>query len=313
MANATEGTVERGGRRRRSRLIDFFRRLVREKPLGTFGGIIVLLMLFVGTFADVLAPYGMNETHLIDRLSPASGKYLLGTDQLGRDILSRVIYGARYSVIIGLAGTSLCVAVAMLIGITGFFGGKLDLILQRFVDGWMAFPPLLILITVMSLTGQGMLQIILVLGISFGIGNSRIARSAVIAIKESMYIQAAEAIGVGTGRTILRHVFPNIMAPLIVIFTVNVGAVIVTEAALSFLGFGLPPDAASWGGMLSWEGRRYMEMAPRIALWPGVTLSVVVWGTNMFGDALRDLLDPSLRGGVGRFERLKRKKVKKKN
>ena len=155
-----------------------------------------------------------------------------------------------------------------------------------------------------------MLQIILVLGISFGISNSKIARSAVIAIKESMYIQAAEAIGVGTGKIILRHVFPNIMAPMIVIFTVNMGGIIVTEAALSFLGFGLPPDAASWGGMLSWEGRRYMEMAPRIALWPGVTLSVVVWGTTMFGDALRDLLDPSLRGGVGRYGWLKGKKGK---
>ncbi len=312
MTEVTNRATPLAEQKRRSRLIDFFRRLVREKPLGTFGGIIVLLMLLVGIFADVLAPYGMNETHLIDRLSPASGKYLLGTDQLGRDILSRVIYGARVSVIIGLAGTSLCVAVAMLIGITGLrrqarpdppeVGRRLDGLPAAAhsrhgdVAGW----------TRHASDHPGP-------GDQLGISNSRIARSAVIAIKESMYIQAAEAIGVGTGRTILRHVFPNIMAPLIVIFTVNVGAVIVTEAALSFLGFGLPPDAASWGGMLSWEGRRYMEMAPRIALWPGVTLSVVVWGTNMFGDALRDLLDPSLRGGVGRFERLKKKKVKKKN
>ena len=180
--------------------------------------------------------------------------------------------------------------------------GKLDMVVQRFVDAWMAFPGLFILITVMSLVGQGQLQIILVLGIAGGISGSRIARSAVIRIKENVYVQAAQAIGVGTGRTILRHVLPNIMAPMIVIFTVTIGDVIIAEASLTFLGLGLPPDVASWGGMLSWEGRRYMERVPALALWPGLSLFIVVWGTNMFGDALRDLLDPSLRGGVGRYE-----------
>ena len=202
--------------------------------------------------------------------------------------------------------------VALLIGATsGFFGGKLDMVVQRFVDAWMAFPGLLILITVMSLVGQGQLQIILVLGIAGGISGSRIARSAVIRIKENMYVQAAQAIGVGTGRTILRHVLPNIMAPMIVIFTVTIGDVIIAEASLTFLGLGLPPDVASWGGMLSWEGRRYMERVPALALWPGLSLFTVVWGTNMFGDALRDLLDPSLRGGVGRYEAVKRKEANK--
>ena len=284
--------------RSRSRLAEFFIRLVREKPLGTFGGIIVLLLLFCGIFADVLAPYPMKEPHMYDRLTGPSWKYLLGTDQLGRDMLSRIIYGARVSVIIGLSATSVNMVVALLIGTTtGFFVGKLDVVVQRFVDAWMAFPGLLILITVMSLVGQGQLQTILVLGISGGIGGSRISRSAVIGIKENDYFLAARAIGSPPLRTILRHVLPNIMAPMIVIFTVTIGGVIMAEASLSFLGFGLPPDVASWGGMLSREGRQHMEAAPWLALWPGLALTLVVYGINMFGDALRDLLDPRLRGG----------------
>ena len=298
MIDGTDVTVELEEQKRRSRLIDFLSRLVREKPLGTFGGIIVLLLLFCGIFADVLAPYPMKEPHMYDRLTGPSWKYLLGTDQLGRDMLSRIIYGARVSVIIGLSATSVNMVVALLIGTTtGFFVGKLDVVVQRFVDAWMAFPGLLILITVMSLVGQGQLQTILVLGISGGIGGSRISRSAVIGIKENDYFEAAKAIGSPPLRTILRHVLPNIMAPMIVIFTVTIGGVIMAEASLSFLGFGLPPDVASWGGMLSREGRQHMEAAPWLALWPGLALTLVVYGINVFGDALRDLLDPRLRGG----------------
>ena len=148
-------------------------------------------------------------------------------------------------------------------------------------------------------------------GIVGGISGSRIARSAVIGIKENVYFLAARAVGVPTRQILFRHVLPNIMAPMIVIFTVTIGDVIIAEASLSFLGLGLPPDVASWGGMLSWEGRRYMERVPALALWPGFSLFIVVWGTNMFGDALRDLLDPSLRGGVGRYGGFKGKKIKK--
>ena len=177
-------------------MMQFFRRLVREQPLGTVGGIIVLLLLLCGIFADVLAPYGMNEIHLTDRYAPPSWNYLLGADQLGRDILSRIIYGARISVIIGLSATSINLVVALLIGATsGFFGGKLDMVVQRFVDAWMAFPGLLILITVMSLVGQGQLQIILVLGIAGGISGSRIARSAVIRIKRTCTCRRRKRLG----------------------------------------------------------------------------------------------------------------------
>ena len=209
--------------------------------MGAVAGSIVLMMLLIGIFADFLAPHGMNDLNLPDRLTPPSEKYLLGADHLGRDVLSRIIFGARTSVIIGLSGAAVSVVVAALIGMTGYVGGKLDLFEQRVVDAWMAFPGLLVLITVMSMLGQGALQVIIVLGILGGIGNSRVARSAVMVIRENQYITAAEAIGSRGSRTILTHVLPNLMAPLIVIFTINLGWVIVTEAALGFLGLGLPP------------------------------------------------------------------------
>ena len=289
-------------RKRRSLLADFFIRLVKEKPLGTASGIIVFILILVAIFADVLAPYPHDEIHLLDRLQGSSGQYLLGTDQLGQDFLSRILYGARISLLVGLAATMLIVVVAVLIGgISGFIGGKPDLVVQRFVDAWMAFPGLLLLLTIMSIAGQGLLQIILVLGIAGGIGSSRVARGAVIGIKENDYFLAARAVGTPTSQILIRHVLPNIMAPLIIIFSINIGGVIISEASLSFLGFGLPAQIPSWGGMLSREGRQYMEMAPWLALWPGLALTITVYSLNMFGDAVRDLLDPRMRGGEGSY------------
>ena len=223
--------------------------------------------------------------------------------------MSRIIIGARLSIFVGLAATALNVLVATLIGgISGFLGGKLDLAVQRFVDAWMAFPGLLLLLTIMSIAGRGVLQIILVLGIAGGIGGSRVVRGAVISIKENDYFLAARAVGTPMSQIFLRHVLPNIMAPIIIIFSINIGGVILAEASLSFLGFGLPISVPSWGGMLSREGRRFMEVAPRLAIWPGVFLTVVVYSLNMFGDAVRDLLDPRLRGGEGSYGTAKMKR-----
>ena len=285
--------------RRRNALGDFFVRLVQEKPLGVVGGVIVLLLLFSGIFAGVLAPYDMAEVHIADRLDGPSAQYLLGADQLGRDILSRLVHGARVSMIVGLAGTTVNIVVAAMIGVpSGYFGGKFDIIGQRFVDAWIAFPSLIILLTIMSIVGRGMLQIILVLGILSGIYTSRIVRSAVIGIKENDYFLAARAIGSTNAAMVMRHILPNIMAPIIVLFSIAIGGMILGEASLSFLGFGLPPDIPSWGGMLSGEGRRYMEVKPELALFPGFALTIVIYGVNMVGDAMRDLLDPRLRGGA---------------
>ncbi len=295
--------------KRRGRLADFFIRLWREKPLGTFCGMIVLLLIVVAIFADVLAPYEYLEIHLADRLTGSSTRYLLGTDHLGRDLFSRVIYGAQLSLIVGLAASALNVVVAALIGgISGFFGGKADLVVQRFVDAWMAIPGLLLLLTIMSIVGKGLPQLILVLGISGGIGGSRVVRGAVIGIKENDYFLAAKAVGTPTRQILVRHVLPNIMPIVIIVFSINIGGVIISEASLSFLGFGLPPKVPSWGAMLSREGRQYMQQAPWLALWPGLCLTIAVYSLNMFGDAVRDLLDPRLRGGEGSYGTAKRKR-----
>ena len=287
---------------RRNKLTDFFVRLVREKPLGMAGGAIVLLLIVVALFADVLSPYPFDEVHLVDRLQGPSAQYLLGTDQVGRDLLSRILFGARISLTVGFAATAINIVVAFLIGgTTGFLGGKVDLVVQRFVDAWIAFPGLLLLLTIISVVGQGLLQMIVVLGVAGGIPGSRVLRGAVIGIKESAYFQAAEAAGSSKWTTLLRHVLPNTIPLMIIIFSINIGGVIISEASLSFLGFGLPREIPSWGGMLSREGRVYMELAPHLALWPGVCLTVTVYGLNMLGDAVRDLLDPRLRGGAGRL------------
>ena len=290
---------------------DLFRRLIREKPLGTFGLVIVIILFIVGIFANFIAPYGMNEIHLIDRLKPPSSTYLLGTDQLGRDLLSRLIYGARVSMIIGVCATALSEGLATIIGVvSGYLGGKLDMIVQRFVDAWMSIPGFILLMTVMSIIGSGMMQLIFIIGITAAIGHSRVIRSAVLGIKSNMYVSAADAIGCRPIRTMIRHILPNVMAVIIIGFTLGMGGAIMYEASLSFLGFGVPPGVPSWGSMLSNEGRQYMEHAPWLALWPGAALTLVVYGINMFGDSLRDLLDPRLRGGIGRYT-LKEKSTKK--
>ncbi len=302
MSDTTETPSPTRKPKRRGRFADFWIRLFKEKPLGTACGVIILLLILVAIFADVLAPHPYKEMHLIDRLAGPSSQYLLGTDQAGRDLLSRLIFGARISVLVGLAATALNVVIAVLIGgISGFIGGKLDLAVQRFVDAWIAFPGLLLLLTIMSIVGRGLLQIIVVLRIAGGISGSRVIRSAVIAIKENDYFLAAQAVGTSTSQILNRHVLPNIMAPVIIIFSINIGGVIMSLASLGFLGYGLPPSIPDWGGMPSREGRRYMEQAPWLALWPGLCLTIVVYALNMFGDAIRDLLDPRLRGGEGRY------------
>ena len=280
----------------------FLTRLRREKPLAVVLGIVLLLLILVALFADVLAPFAPNEVFLMDRLQGSSARYPLGTDQLGRDFMSRLIYGARLTLGVGLAATAVNVLVALVVGgVSGFIGGRLDLTVQRFVDAWMSIPGLLILLTVMSVVGRGVLQIIVVLGVLGGIGASRVVRGAVIAAKENVYFEAARAVGSSRWRTLLHHLLPNIAPVIIVIYSINIGAVVISEASLSFLGFGLPTTVPSWGGMLSREGRQYMEIAPRLAVWPGLCLTVVVYCLNMVGDAVRDLLDPRLRGGSGRL------------
>lgn len=304
---------ERAGERKRpSSFRNFFRRLVKEKPMGTVGAVITLILLLVGIFADVLAPYGMNETNLDNYLAPPSSTHLLGADNIGRDIFSRVIYGARISVIIGLSASSIATVLSLIIGMmSGYLGGKFDLLVQRFVDTTMCIPQIILMMILISVIGPGIWQVTVVLGVMWGIIGSRIIRSAVISVKEKMYVAAAQSIGCSAPKIIIRHILPNIMAPTIVLFTTRVPNVILVEASLSFLGFGIPPPAPSWGGMLGTAGRDYMLQAPWIVIWPGLALALVVYGINIFGDAVRDIVDPRLKGGVGSYGIRASKKRKK--
>jgi peptide/nickel transport system permease protein len=198
---------------------------------------------------------------------------------------------------VGFGGVAIGLLGAVVIGLScGYFGGTLDLIAQRVVDAFMCFPLLLVALTIMALIGPGLANVILTLGLVLAVRDSRVIRSSVLSVKAHLYVEAARALGVGHVAMILRHILPNIFAAVIILSTVNIGAVILIEAALSFLGFGVPPPRPSWGGMLSGAGLVHMLRAPWLALWPGVALSLAVFGANMLGDALRDVLDPRLRG-----------------
>jgi len=244
----------------------FLSKLFREKRLGAIGAVVAVVFLFVGLFADVLAPYGMNEVDMGARLQAPSWAHPFGTDNLGRDLLSRCMYGAQISVIIGLTVAAISTVISALIGIiSGYFGGKVDLVIQRFVDAWMSFPGLVVLIVVASVFGAGITQIVFTLGLLIGIGGSRIVRSAVVSVREDMYIHAAKSIGASAPRILWRHVLPNVIPPLIVLFTSSVGTAILAESGLSFLGLGVPPPHPTWGGMLSGNGRTYMLQGPWLA------------------------------------------------
>lgn len=275
----------------------FVVRLFREKPFGAIAGVVFVLFVLCGLFADQLAPYGFNQISPIERMKPPSWKHWFGTDNLGRDLLSRCLYGARLSVIISLSAAFLATLISIAIGMTtGYLGGRIDMIGQRFVDAYMSFPELVILIAVVSVLGPGMFQIIGVLSLVLGIAGSRIIRSATLSARENMYVHAAQSIGASTWRILWRHILPNILPPIIVLFTTRVGAAILIESGLAFLGLGVPPPAPTWGGLLSGSGRSYMFQGPWLVLAPGLCLTTVVFATNVFGDALRDLLDPRMRG-----------------
>lgn len=290
------------------------RRMAVERPMGIIGLVILLVLFFTALFADQLAPYEMNQIDLLAMLKGSTPAHPMGTDNLGRDVLSNVIYGARISVIIGFASTAVMLTIAVVIGTSSaVLGGAFDMIVQRFVDAWQCIPSMLVLMMAMSIVGRGTLQLIFAIGIPMGIGTSRVVRSAVISLRSNLYLEAADILGASTWRIVYRHIIPNIAPILIISAATQIGQVILMESSMSFLGMGVPPGVPSWGSMLSQEGRAYMELVPTLALWPGLALTLTVFGANMFGDALRDLLDPRLKGGAGSFgKRRNRKKEEKK-
>ena len=288
-------------------------KFARRKPLGAFGGLIVVAMLLIAIFVDtallggsspLLAPDGYNHQHIRNVNQGMSVGHLMGTDELGRDIFSRVLYGARISAVIGLLTVAIATGVSLLLGtMSGYFKGWIDTTVQRFVDVILSIPGLILLIVAISVfAGRSgpytrMAWIILILGLLFAAAAVRVVRSAAIATANNQYVDAARTIGASDARIILRHLLPNVMPVAIVLATVNVGGIILVEAAISFLGYGIPSPFPSWGGMLNISGSSQFRAEPLQALWPGLAIALTVYGFNMFGDALRDVLDPRLRGG----------------
>jgi peptide/nickel transport system permease protein len=273
-------------------------RLIVRQPLGTAGGVIVLVLVATAVFAPQLAPHGAKETGFAPYVPPGR-EFPLGTDHLGRDLLSRVIFGARLSLYVGLTSVLFGVTLGSLWGVvTAYFGGVADATSQRVVDTLMALPPIVLALSLMAALGQSVNNVILALTILLIPTASRTLRSLVLSIRESPYVEAARAAGCPHRRVIALHVVPNVLATYIVLVTVNVSYAIVVEASLSFLGLGAPPDEPSWGAMLT-AGTQAIEQAPWMFLFPGLAISLTVFGLNLFGDAIRDLTDPRLRGGLG--------------
>jgi peptide/nickel transport system permease protein len=267
----------------------------RTKPLGAVCAVLIVLLVLTSIFAPLIAPYNYSEKAGPALDSPSSA-HLMGTDKFGRDAFSRVIYGSRATVKVGLGAAVIATVTALLIGLTsGFIGGWFDLIAQRVVDTFMSLPGLVVVLAIISFVGGGTITVILVLGLLFAPGMSRVIRSATIVVREAPYIESARAVSASTPRLILVHTLPNIFAPTAVVATLAVGNAILAEAALSFLGFGVVPPTPSWGQELSTSGRQYLQIAPWLAIFPGLAITVTVFAFNMLGDALRDALDPRLR------------------
>jgi len=272
-------------------------RFVRRKPLGAMGAVIVGAMLVMAAFAERIAPYGYDDSIRGARMKAPSAAHWLGTDNLSRDMWSRIVYGARVSISVGFLTVTLAVLAAAAVGVSSaYFGGAWDLIVQRVVDAWLSFPYLIIILSVMAVLGPGLLNVVLSLALLLAATNSRVIRGATLTAMQQTYVEAARAMGCGHARIIVRHLLPNVTATIIILATIGLGAVILAESALSFLGFGVPLPHPSWGGMLSGSGRTHMLRAPWMAIWPGAAISLAVFGFNMLGDALRDVLDPRLRG-----------------
>lgn len=283
-------------RRRRAPWQEATIRIVREKPLGLFGAVTVLAMIVIALGASLFATHDPNLTDTINQLQGPSWDHFFGTDKFGRDVFSRVIWGSRTSLAVGFGTVAFSTLIAVVFGtLSGFWGGWFDLLVQRVVDAIMSMPGLVIIITVVAFVGSGLSNLILILSVLIAPGASRVVRGAVLSARENQYVDAARALGASDLRIITRHILPNIVAPIIIIATINLGTIILAESALAFLGFGVPAPTASWGRMLSLEGRSFLQTAPWIAIFPGVAITLTVFGFNVLGDALRDVLDPKLR------------------
>ena len=272
------------------------RRLIGQKPLGFVGALLLVFISVLAVFAPWIAPSDPN-TLSVDFLQGPSAAHWLGTDTTGRDVFSRVVWGGRVSLLVGVTATILGTGVGAVIAVaTAYWGGKVDIIAQRFMDIIWAFPSLIVAMVLVFVIGSSTRNVILAISIVVIPSAARVVRSQVLAVKEMEYTRAANAIGAGDWRIMIHHIAPNCMAPFIIVASITLGGAITTEASLSFLGLGIPPPTPSWGRDLFGAARQYAELAPWMAIAPGVALSLAVYGFNLLGDAVRDVLDPRLRG-----------------
>lgn len=271
-------------------------RFVKKQPLGAAGGVLMLLLVLTAAFADVIATHNPVRTDSAHTLAAPGPEFWLGTDNLGRDLFSRVIHGSRISLLVGVTSTLLGAILGGLVGlVSGYVGGKTDLVSQRVMDVMQGLPILILALVLAAALGPSLTNAIIAISVPIVPRMARVVRASVLTIRGLPYVEAARALGVGHLRTVFRHVMPNTMGPVIVLATAQLGGAILVEAALSFLGLGVPEPYPSWGRMLSIAAAEYAQKAPWLVVWPGLAISLAVFGTNLLGDALRDTLDPRLR------------------
>jgi peptide/nickel transport system permease protein len=272
-------------------------RFARRRPLGAAGAGLIGLMLLCAASASLIAPYHPLETDFAAQLARPSAEHWLGTDAFGRDLLSRLIYGSRTALLVGFSTSFLGATLGAVLGVaSAYFGGRVDLLTQRVVDIFLSFPLIILALAVVSILGTGVLNVILAIAVPMVPNCTRVLRSSALAIREMPYVEAARAVGAGHPRTIARHMLPNVVAPYLIMLTAFVGQAILLEASLSFLGLGVAEPTPAWGLMLRGAAVEFAEAAPWMAVFPGLAISAGVFGFNVFGDSLRDALDPRLRG-----------------
>ncbi|MEO8632579.1 MAG: ABC transporter permease [Chloroflexota bacterium] len=290
--------LESTGRRRFAR---FWREFIRQRPLGTAGLVLIIVMILAAAFADVIAPYDPTAIDFADLLLPPSPEHLLGTDNFGRDVFTRILFGSRTALLVGFTASLVGCTLGLVLGVVGaYLGGRADQIVQRLMDVLLSFPLIVIAIAVVAALGTGedkLGNVIAAITVPIIPRVARVVRSSALSIVEMPYIEAARSVGVGAVRIMFRHVAPNVFAPYLIMLTAFLGQAILLEASLSFLGLGVFEPAASWGLMLKGAGMQFLERAPWLAIAPGIAISMAVFGFNLFGDSLRDALDPRLRTG----------------
>nr|WP_087396663.1 ABC transporter permease [Flavonifractor sp. An100] len=268
---------------------------LKKNKLAMVGLVLIILLIIMAVFADVIAPYGVDDQDLTQKFQPPSMEHIFGTDDFGRDVFSRVIYGSRYSLAIGACAAILSAAVGMIIGsVAGFYGGKADNILMRLIDIMLAIPSTLLGISIVAALGNGIRNVIIAVAIGAVPAYARIVRASILSVKEQEYIEAARSIGASDLRIIMRHILPNCLAPIIVQITMSVAKAILEASALSFIGLGVQPPSAEWGAMLS-AARPYFRSYWWVMTFPGLAIMMIIFGLNLFGDGLRDALDPKLK------------------